>query len=368
MARPEPRRPWLAVLTVLATVAVLAVAAQGVASAHAVGLSRGIYVLRGREIAVTLTLARADAASFASPGALADAVRVSSSGAPCAETEARFVDAPPDGTSMLALYTCASGSTLVEIDAAFVEDLPFGHRHVARAEADPVGAAVVDDVLTRDHHTLQVQAGRPPPERSGAGAGADTEREASSGGTLARAASFVRMGLEHILTGYDHLLFLLGLVLASRGARSLLAVVTAFTAGHSIPLASSALGIWAPSPALVEPMIAMSIAYVGIENLILREVASRWRLTFLFGLVHGFGFAGALREVHFERESVPLVLASFNVGVELGQLAVLAAVVPVVFFLRRKTWFRRAGVVALNGGVATMGLVWAVVRVVGGVS
>ena len=285
-------------------------------------------------------------------------------------TSARFVDAPPDGTSLLALYTCPAEGSRVAIDAAFVEDLPFGHRHVVHGESGPAGAAGVDDVLTRDHHAFEVHA-------AGADGGASpgvvdvvgaSAREASSGAAFERAAWFVRMGLEHILTGYDHLLFLLGLVLASRGVRALLAVVTAFTVGHSISLASSALGIWAPSPALVEPLIAASIAYVGIENLIVREVASRWRLTFLFGLVHGFGFAGALREVHFERESVPLVLASFNVGVELGQLAVLVAVVPVVLFLRRERWFETAGVVALNGGVASLGLAWAVVRVLGGTS
>jgi hydrogenase/urease accessory protein HupE len=362
------RRHGLAVLAALAIAAGLAVAGPGVASAHAVGLSLGTYVVRGRDVSVTLTLARADAASFASPTALADAIRVSSAGASCSETGARFVDAPPDGTSLLALYTCASGAALVEIDAAFVQDLPFGHRHVAHAESDAGGATAIDDVLTSDHHTVEVRADGLSRERSQDVAGGGAERRASSRGALARAAAFVRMGLEHILTGYDHLLFLLGLVLASRGVRSLLAVVTAFTAGHSISLASSALGIWAPSPALVEPLIAVSIAYVGIENLVAREIASRRRLTFGFGLIHGFGFAGALRDVHFEREGVPLVLASFNIGVELGQLAALAAVVPVVFVLRRQIWFQRAGVVALNGCVATMGLAWAVVRVVGGVS
>jgi hydrogenase/urease accessory protein HupE len=366
MARPEPRCRWLAIPAVLTVAGSLVAAVPGVASAHAVGLSRGTYVVRAREVSAVVTLARVDAATFASPAVLADAVRVSSAGAPCSRTSARFVDAPPDGTSLLALYTCPAEGSRVAIDAAFVEDLPFGHRHVAHGESGPVGAAVVDDVLTRDHHAFEVPVAGPDggPSRGMGG----TAEEASSSGGFSSAASFVRMGLEHILTGYDHLLFLLGLVLASRGVRALLAVVTAFTAGHSISLASSALGVWAPSPALVEPLIAVSIAYVGIENLIKREVASRWRLTFLFGLVHGFGFAGALREVHFERESVPLVLASFNVGVELGQLAVLAAVVPVVLFLRRRTWFQRAGVVALNGGVATMGLAWAVVRVLGGTS
>jgi hydrogenase/urease accessory protein HupE len=366
MARLEPRRPRLAVLSVSAVAAGIALVAPGVASAHAVGLSRGTYVLQGREVSAVVTLARADAAAFASPAALANEVRVSSAGVPCDAASARFVDAPPDGTSLLAQYTCPADATLVEIDAAFVAALPFGHRHVARALSGSGGPSAAD-VLTGDRHLLAVRVGTASEEQSREIA-AQAERRSPGGGAFTHAASFARMGVEHILSGCDHLLFLLGLVLASRGVRTLLSVVTAFTVGHSISLACSALGVWVPSPALVEPMIAASIAYVGIANLIVPEVESRWRLTSLFGLVHGFGFAGALRSVHFEREGVALVLGSFNIGVELGQLAVLAAVVPVAFYLRRHAWFQRQGATALNGSVAISGLAWTIARVLGGVS
>jgi hydrogenase/urease accessory protein HupE len=316
-----------------------------------------------------VTLARADAATFASPAALASDVRVSSDGVPCDATSARFVEAPPDGTSLLADYACPAGATPVEIDAAFVAALPFGHRHVAHAASESAAGAPADDVLTGDRHLLRVgDAGDMPGRRSHDLVLTGTERASSGRASLSRAASFARMGVEHILSGYDHLLFLLGLVLASRGGRSLVSVVSAFTAGHSISLACAVLGVWAAPPALIEPMIAASIVYVGIENLIARQVASRWRLTSLFGLVHGFGFAGALRSVHFERGSVPLVLGSFNLGVELGQLAVLAAVAPAALYLRRQPWFRRWGVTALNGAVAISGVAWTIARVLGGVS
>jgi hydrogenase/urease accessory protein HupE len=367
MARPELRSAR-SICTAFAIAAALAVGAPGVASAHAVGLSRGTYVVRGREVTAEVTLARADSASFPSAAALAASIHVSRASVRCEETSARFVDAPPDGTSLLAFYTCPDEGPLVDIDDAFVADLPFGHRHVAHAVSDSKGGASTDDVLTGDHHAFEVRDTEPPREQTQDVSGSGGETRATGHGRLAHAASFVQMGIEHILTGTDHLLFLLGLVLASRGLRPLLAVVTAFTVGHSISLASSALGFWAPSPSLVEPLIAVSIAYVGIENLVVRDVASRWRLTFLFGLIHGFGFAGALRDVHFERESVPLVLASFNIGVELGQLAALTAAVPLVLVLRRHAWFQRAGVAALNGGVAAMGLAWTVVRVLGGIS
>ena len=305
MARPEPACRWPAILAVLAVAATLVAAVPGVASAHAVGLSRGTYVVRERAVSAVVTLARVDAATFASPTALADAVRVSSAGAPCPVTSARFVDAPPDGTSLLALYTCPAEGSRVAIDAAFVEDLPFGHRHVVHGESGPAGAAGVDDVLTRDHHAFEVHA-------AGADGGASpgvvdvvgaSAREASSGAAFERAASFLWMGVEHILTGYDHLVFLFGLVLlGGRGPRAIVLVITAFTVAHSITLALATLGVWAPSPRIVEPAIALSIAYVGAENFFVGHGRAALEDQFPFGLIHGFGFAGALREIPHGRE------------------------------------------------------------------
>ena len=133
----------------------------------------------------------------------------------------------------------------------------------------------------------------------------------------------LKLGVEHILTGADHLVFLLGLILVGGSLRSLVGVVTAFTLAHSITLALAALSIFAPSPRLVEPAIALSIAYVGVENLFVNDASKRWRITFPFGLIHGFGFAGALREIALPRAQLPIALVSFNLGVELGQLGVL---------------------------------------------
>jgi hydrogenase/urease accessory protein HupE len=329
-------------------IAVACVLFCGDASAHAVGLSRGEYVVGDRSVTVDVTLARGDAETFASAEALARALHVSMGGAVCPSGEARFTEAPPDGLTMHARYDCPGSAETVLVDAAFVTELAFGHRHLVHASSDT--AAALDDVLLRGHQAFAFATGASAPPRA----------------SLARAGSMVRMGVEHILTGYDHLLFLLGLVLACRSVRVLLGAVTAFTAAHSITLAVSTLGLWAPPPSLVEPLIAASIAYVGLENLIAPSARGRWRLTFPFGLVHGFGFAGALREVHFARESLPVVLGAFNVGVELGQLAVLTAMVPVVLAMRRRSWFRRRGRIALNGAVAVTGFAWTVLRVFGG--
>jgi hypothetical protein len=144
-------------------------------------------------------------------------------------------------------------------------------------------------------------------------------------------------------------------------------VVTAFTLAHSVTLGLAALGVWAPSPRLVEPAIALSVAYVGAENFFVTSVEGRWRITLPFGLVHGFGFAGALREIGLPRAEVPGALVLFNLGVEAGQLAVLAVLLPLLYGLRRSSWFRRRGVKVLSAGVLAVGLFWFGVRVWGAV-
>jgi len=176
--------------------------------------------------------------------------------------------------------------------------------------------------------------------------------------------SLLKLGVEHILTGADHLVFLFGLILVGGRARSLIGVVTAFTLAHSITLALAALGIFTPSPRLVEPAIALSIAYVGIENLFVEDASRRWRITFPFGLIHGFGFAGALREIALPRAQVPVALVSFNLGVEVGQLAVLAVALPITMAARRAPWFGDRGVKALSIAIALGGGVLFVVRLV----
>ena len=147
------------------------------------------------------------------------------------------------------------------------------------------------------------------------------------------------LGMEHIFTGYDHLAFLFGLLLVATarglrgGTRYILGVVTAFTVAHSVTLIAAGLG-WVRLPSrFVESAIALSIAYVAVENLAVREPRHRWLLTFFFGLVHGFGFASVLAEIGLPPSGVIPSLVSFNVGVELGQLTVVCAVAPLLLWL-----------------------------------
>ena len=161
--------------------------------------------------------------------------------------------------------------------------------------------------------------------------------------------SLLRAGIEHILTGADHLAFLLALVLggtlvAERRLRvgALVAMLTAFTVGHSASLAIATLGGFAPGSRLVEPAVALSVAYVGAENLFTRSVRHRWMLTLPFGFVHGFAFAGGLLPLGLPRAQLPLALLGFNLGVEAGQLLVLAArCCRCSSLLRYRAWYPR---------------------------
>jgi His/Glu/Gln/Arg/opine family amino acid ABC transporter permease subunit len=186
--------------------------------------------------------------------------------------------------------------------------------------------------------------------------------------TLAR---FTGVGFEHILTGYDHLLFVVCLVLGVRRWQSLVAIISAFTLAHSITLAAAAVGITPDAlwfPPLVEVLIAGSIVWLAIENVVLSEerLASRWPVAFGFGLVHGFGFSFALGEtLQFAGGNLVSALLAFNVGVELGQLLVLLAAVPVLWLVRRYAGpgRERLATIALSVIVAHTGWHWLTARV-----
>ena len=175
-------------------------------------------------------------------------------------------------------------------------------------------------------------------------------------------AQFVIMGIEHILTGYDHLVFLLGLIILGGSFGSILKIVTSFTVAHSITLILASLEIVALPGRLVESIIAISILYVGVENLFIKNTNYRWLLTGAFGLIHGFGFAGALAETQIPKNHFFEAMLTFNVGVEIGQLFIVALLLPIILFLRRfdwNVWLVRG----ISVGIALFGLLWCVQRV-----
>jgi hydrogenase/urease accessory protein HupE len=154
--------------------------------------------------------------------------------------------------------------------------------------------------------------------------------------------SFFLLGVEHILTGYDHLLFLLALLLPGGGVLALTKIITAFTVAHSVTLSLATLDIVRLPDRAIEAVIALSIAAVAAENLFLRpSVRRRWIISFCFGLVHGFGFSSALREIGLPAHHLALSLLGFNVGVEVGQALVVTLALPVMLILRKSAYEHR---------------------------
>jgi len=180
------------------------------------------------------------------------------------------------------------------------------------------------------------------------------------------AAGFVALGMVHILTGFDHLLFLLCLVIPLRGWRQVLAIVTIFTVAHSFTLIGAAFGL-APGgmwfPPFVETMIAASIVYMALENIMGIDFVRRILVTGLFGLVHGFGFSYGLQEsLQFAGSHLVVSLFAFNVGIELGQVLALAVIMPLLFLLRRYVLRGRVGMIILSALVAQTAWSWMLER------
>jgi hydrogenase/urease accessory protein HupE len=178
--------------------------------------------------------------------------------------------------------------------------------------------------------------------------------------------SYIVVGFEHIVPrGVDHILFILGIYLLSVRIRPLLWQVTMFTVAHTITLGMSMNGVISLPANIVEPLIALSIAYVGMENIFARELhRSRLILVFGFGLLHGLGFAGVLADFGMPDEDFVTALISFNVGVELGQLAVISAAFLVVgLYFRARHWYRKMIVIPGSAAISIIGLVWTVERI-----
>ena len=365
------RRDTAVAALIAAAVALRAAPCAG----HAVGVSRGDYRVDGSAVRVALVLARPEVGAVLPEldgdrdGTLARAeiargrtalaawvargIVVSSPNGPCDGGLEHATLTEEDGLMLAAAYRCARADGGITLRLDLLADLSLGHRHLVTAT---VGGTSTRAVLSGAEPELALSAASAPGDAAARVAGDAVTRVG---------AAMLRLGVEHILGGYDHLLFLLAVVLVGGSLRAVLGVVTAFTFAHSITLGVAAAGLWTPRPTLVEPAIALSIVYVGLENCMLPDLRRRWRLAFLFGLVHGFGFAGALHEVTLSAAELPLALAAFNAGVEIGQVAVLALVVPTVWWLGRRAWFARGGLQAASAAISAIGFCWFVARVVG---
>ena len=240
----------------------------------------------------------------------------------------------------------------LEMKFDIIRQLAPGHR-MFLSLLNPAGTTLVDRLLDAKNTSVSIQL-------------ESTSETAPTEPAPRTFVDFLKLGVEHIGTGYDHLLFLFGLLIVTRTFKSAFAVITAFTLAHSITLAVATFNVFTLPAKYTEPLIAASIVYVGVENLLRHgDPKNRWMLTFAFGLIHGFGFASVLRDlgVGSNGTGVAMPLLSFNLGVELGQIAVAAIVLPLIWKLRTKPIFVERWVTACSVAVALAGSYWFIQRV-----
>ncbi len=247
-------------------------------------------------------------------------------------------------------FVAPAGKGPLRIESGIIDRLPFGHRQMLSVRTT-AGQNLGDRLLSARENRLDVDL-----------ATVSVAQTASRGGFV----EFFLLGVQHILTGYDHLLFLAGILIVCSSFGAAARIITCFTVAHSITLGLATFNVVSIPSHIVEPMIAASIVYVGVENL-WRRGKLRWRevLTFAFGLVHGLGFASVLREMGIGTSSagVAIPLFSFNFGVEAGQLFVAACVLPIVLKLKNTQRFSRLTVPAMSCVIACAGAYWLFERI-----
>jgi hydrogenase/urease accessory protein HupE len=319
--------------------------------AHDPGLSVLDIRIEQRQIVAVLSLASGDAAMVGGGDAFSklthDALQLSLDGRPISPSATSIRSDESGGLHGQMLYDRTAGSHLV-VRSTIVGHLARGHRELLSIRA-PDGVVLSERML--DAASSEVA----------------TDISVVGGATSSSAARFLLLGVEHILTGYDHLLFLAGVLVVVRRWRDVVQTITAFTVAHSLTLALATTGLLLIPGRIVEPLIAASIVYVGIENLMRNVHGSRWTLTFGFGLVHGLGFATVLRDLGIGTNghgAIALPLASFNAGVEVGQMAVAVLLVPVFWWLAARPTTRLPFAAAWSVMVITAGSYWLVERIV----
>lgn len=342
------------------------------AKAHDPGLSSLTIRQRTNELEAILTLAVKDAAQLAELDKDHDGIVTQSefaqTGSQLETVVARQIVLAADGkvikdTSIhsrldennnveVVLNFDAAAFARLEIESKMIAFLPLGHRQYLQVQ-NSRGENIFDRLLSAaaDGATVEV---------------VDAHSSTSALEAVSSFTNFLCLGVKHILTGYDHLLFLFGLLLVARGFFSSLGIITSFTIAHSITLAVATLHLVQIPSRIVEPLIAASIVFVGIENLLRGDIPKARRIVpFGFGLIHGFGFASALREAGIGSGTggIVLPLFSFNLGVEVGQIMVASLALPIIWKLRESPMFIARWAPACSAAVVFIGSFWFVQRV-----
>ena len=223
--------------------------------------------------------------------------------------------------AQIMLHYSQAPNAQLQLQANFLAKLPAGHKQFVTIK-NAEGKSLMEKMLSQQDNMISLTLG--------------AEHKETPKTTF---SEFLKLGIEHIITGYDHLLFLFSLLVVTRSFIPALKIITFFTIAHSITLGLAAANVVDIPSTIVEPLIAATIVYVGIENLIRGDhPKGRQWLTFFFGLIHGFGFAAVLREMGISsfETGIMVPLFSFNLGVEIGQIAVASLVLPIIWWLHKK--------------------------------
>jgi hydrogenase/urease accessory protein HupE len=288
-------------------------------------------------------------------------LNVTADGAACSIDEQNLsakTPAPTETISLVIAFACAPGARQLAIHYRLFFDIDPRHRFLGNLILDSGAqeAFLFDAALTRLDVSLPSNT---------AVAGDPASDITSSQAWSVRTSRIFLLGIEHILIGFDHILFLIALILLDPRIGSLVRSITAFTVTHSITLALAWLGIFTPPELWVEVIIAASIVFVALENLLSRPLTSRWKIAGLFGLVHGLGFYSVLNALELGKSDALTTLLAFNLGIEAGQLAIITVVALPLLLLRNNARYR-FGVQAASLGIAAIGL-WLVVERTGSV-
>ena len=323
--------------------------------AHDLYRSESRLEVRGREVKATMTFNLLDFPGVDQNGdkvvsqqefdqafervyaAIIQHFSIQSSGPPTRMTREKYVLFAEHVLDLQLLYVFPQQVLALEVDSSLPEVCGAGHIHLTTVV---LNGKVQEGILDNRNRKAFFTSG--------------------GGSKLHTFEQFLVLGMEHIATGYDHLSFLLGLLIATSSLRSLVKVVTSFTVAHSITLALATFDVVVLPSRFTESAIAASIVYVAVENLIRGRAIERYRITFLFGLVHGFGFSNVLREMQLPRANLALSLFSFNLGVEIGQVVFVVLLFPVIEDLIASGWTKLRPAVSIT--IACLATYWFVQR------
>ena len=340
---------------IAAAIALLFFSLCGTAAAHDLFRSESKLEIRGRQITATFTLNLLDFPGVDRDGdkrvthaefdpeaeriyaALDEHYKLDSSGPPVRRTREKVELFDEHVLTVVEQFTFPQDVLAVQVTSTLPDILGSTHIHLVSVY---LGGRIQENILdTRNRSAFFTQ---------------------TSGSNFQTFRRFVWLGIQHIATGYDHLSFLVGLLVATASLKSLVKTITSFTVAHSVTLGLATFSIVVLPSRFTESAIALSIVYVAVENLIRNRTLERYRITFLFGLVHGFGFSNVLREMQLPRANLALSLFSFNLGVEIGQVVFVVLLFPAIEDLVKAGWAKLRP--TLSAAIALLATYWFIQR------